>query len=99
MPDLFAAAAPSVTRITPAVDALAALARAFAHDHALGFPRRNPTGEWLTPPPPAETWIARYAETQGLQQARRFLDALHRLPRDQREAIAADLLTETTPDA
>jgi hypothetical protein len=94
MPDLFAAAVPAVTRITPAVDALAALARAFAHDHALGFPRRNPTGEWLTPPAPADAWITRYAETHGMHQARRFLDALHRLPQDERAAIAAELTRE-----
>lgn len=94
MPDLFAAAAPSVTRITPAMDALAALARAFAHDHALSFPRRNPTGEWATPPAPAEDWIRRYAETHGLHQAQRFRTALHRLPPAQRAAIAADLMGE-----
>jgi hypothetical protein len=93
MADLFYPAL-GATRITPAVDALAALARAFAHDHALSFPRRNPTGEWITPPVPAETWIARYAETQGLRQARRFLDALHRLPHEDRATIATALTRE-----
>lgn len=102
MPDLFGdlespfARAPrqAVTPIAPGVDALGALARAFGHDHVLSYPRRNPKGELLTPDPPAESWLRRYAETHGLSQAQRFRQALRRLDHADRAAIAEDLLRE-----
>ncbi|UXQ89153.1 hypothetical protein [Synechococcus phage MinM1] len=79
----------------PGAEALAALAIAFGHDHALSYPRRrdaqDPDRAWT----PHEAWLRRYAETHGAHQARRFREALHRLPPELRAAIANDLLPET----
>lgn len=80
------------TEATPA--ALLALARAFGHDHVLSYPRRNPEGELRTPEPPADSWLARYAETHGRHQAERFHHALRRLSPTDRAAIAEDLTRE-----
>ncbi len=106
MPDLFGdlespfvrAPRQAVTPMAPSVDALGPLARAFGHDHVLGYPRRNPEGELRTPEPPTESWLRRYAETHGLSQAQRFRQALHRLDRADRAAIADDLLREDAPN-
>lgn len=94
MPDLFATEPrPRVEPIAPETSALGALARAFAHDHALSYPhRKNADGAPLIP---AESWIARYAETHGLHQARRFHQALHRLTPAERATIARDLTRES----
>ncbi|UMO76012.1 hypothetical protein [Planktothrix phage Pra-JY27] len=70
--------------------ALAALARAFAHDHALSFPHR------LTAM--GEEQIARYAETQGATQAKQMRKALKRLKPAERQAIADDLLADDLLD-
>lgn len=99
MTDLFGdlespfARAPRVHQL-PNADALGALAIAFGYDHALSFPRRrdaqDPERAWT----PHEAWLRRYAETHGAHQARRFREALHRLPPELRAAIATDLLTQ-----
>lgn len=77
--------APRVVALTPAVTALSALALACAHSHALSYPHRRA---------PHEEWLQRYAETQGLSEARQLHQALHRLPREQRAAIAEDLTAD-----
>lgn len=78
----------------PGAPAVAALAIAFGHDHALSFPRRRDASEPERPWTPHDAWLRRYAETHGAHQARRFREALHRLPPELRSAIANDLLTE-----
>ena len=90
--DLLAGLAPSVSHAGGAgpvplfpTPALAALALAAAHHHALGYPHRTY---------PGDAWLARYAETKGASDAAQWREALHKLPRDMRAAIAADLLED-----
>ena len=68
-------------REAPADTPLDALALAFAHDHALSFPHRAAVV--------TDSWLARYAETQGTHQAERLRTALHRLPYPARADHAA----------
>ena len=75
---------------SPTNKAMAALARAFAHDNALSFPhRRQESGD---------IFLANYAETQGAHQAQRMHKAFRRLSQEDRKAIADDLLQNSLLD-
>lgn len=74
-----------VAVVAPPSPALAALALAAAHWHALGYPHRSY---------PTEDWLSRFAQTKGAHDARQLRDALHKLPRAARQAIADDLLRD-----
>jgi hypothetical protein len=85
--DLFGdTAGPDPTTASRADAAQAALALACAWAHALSYPNRERG--------PSDQWLNRYAETQGRADSARLHQALHRLPIEQRRAIAADLLAE-----
>jgi hypothetical protein len=45
--------------------------------------------------PPQDSWYQRYAETLGADEAARLHAGFRRLTREQREAIAQDLLKDT----
>lgn len=87
MADLFGdLESPEISAQARADAARAALAVACAWSHALSYPHRDKG--------PTDTWLNRYAETQGRHDGARLHLALHRLTREQRQAIAADLLAE-----